>query len=344
MIRLLCRTVLLLCLAACTVANDRQTYRFSGDIFGTQYQIILAGAEATVVDVIQQAVVVRLQDIDQTMSHYRQDSELTRLNQAPAGQKILISPSMYEVLALSQHMYNRTDGFFDITLLPLIEFWGFGTQHPPKHLPDQQVMHAWQQQIGSDQFVLSREDGTPYMLKKRPLILDLSAIAKGYAVDQLAVLLEQDYGVDNYLIDIGGELRTAGHKAGNRPWRVAIEAPFFNRKALYKSLAVYDIAMASSGDYRNFYLLDGQLFSHTIDPVTGWPVRDACASVSVIADTAAEADAYATALMAMGSARAWAFAQARQLKVYMINRDPQNHHMQARQTEAFQRFVDAVQP
>ena len=344
-----------LSIVACSPKKNSQTHQFSGDIFGTQYRVILATTEEHPLDVtkrkvIKKAVAAKLAQIDQIMSHYRQDSELTYLNRAPIQQKIRMSEPMYQVLALSQQLYQKTDGFFDVTLQPLIEFWGFGTQNPRKNLPQQHETDMLKQRIGSDQFVLSvrepQEDQSSsqdqaYLLKKKPLTFNLSAIAKGYAVDQLAAMLEQDYAVHHYLINIGGEIRTSGHKAENQPWKIAIEAPFFNQRVLYKTLAVHtnSMAIASSGDYRNFYRIDDQIFSHTIHPVTGWPVQDAFASVSVIADTTAEADAYATALMAMGKKQAWEFAEKNRLKAYFIIRDAEQHKMQAQATQAFQEFM-----
>ena len=152
------------------------------------------------------------------------------------------------------------------------------------------------------------------------LYVDLSTIAKGYGVDRVALLLEQ-LEIQNYLIEIGGEMRMKGSKPGSEPWRIAIEKPISTERSVQRVIELGDAAVATSGDYRNYYEQDGVRFSHIIDPHTGKPIQHNLVSVTVITDTCMDADAYATALTVMGPQRALEFAEQKQLAVLLITRE-----------------------
>ena len=330
-----------LLMSACAPSTTYKTYDFSGSIFGTQYQIIFVSDKKIDKETIEQEIQQKLDYIDQLASHYRQDSALARLNKAPVNTDIAVNPDLYYLLSLAKDIYQRTHGFFDITLAPLINFWGFGTDKQRKKLPEKHRVTALLKQIGSDKFTLFTKAEKCYLNKQLPLSFNLSAITEGYAADQIASLLES-HAIKNYLVSIAGAIRVKGHKASGQPWQIAIEAPLFNQRAPYKKINANRmdyIAMSTSGDYRNFYLLEGQMLTHIIDPTTGWPIENTFASVTVIADTAAEADAYATALTAMGREGAWQFAQQYALKAYFIARDQQNNNLTGKATDAFSVFM-----
>lgn len=285
---------------------------------GTTYRLVLPslhGPSAT----LKARVDELLARINGQMSTYLPDSELSRLNAKPSGEWLTVSADLFTVLKAAQAVSVASDGAFDITVGPLVDLWGFG---PPAQLaqpPSADALAAARARVGYRQLELA--DGPPRVRKARAdLALDLSAIAKGYAVDEVAALLE-DTGVHDYLIDIGGEVRVAGQRRPGQVWQVGVAMPSAEHEGLARIVPLTDHALATSGDYRNYFDYDGRRYSHEIDPASGQPVRHALASVSVLHRSCMWADAYATALMVMGTQRGLALANREHLAAFFLERE-----------------------
>ena len=274
-------------------------------------------------------------DVD-VYSTWSAGSELSKLNASPVGATVKVSAELMAVLAMSKVLHVATDQTFDITIGPLVNLWGFGPEETPTTLPDAAVVEQYRHKLGMADLVLDPNALT--VLKNKALTLDLSAIAKGYVVDEAARLLTQN-GYTSFLVEIGGEIRAQGLRPDNKPWVIAIETPLTDVRAPYAALANYGetIAVAGSGDYRNFREINGTRYSHEIDPRTGYPISHNLAAVTVIADSTAKADAWATALMVLGPAEGKALADSENLAAYFIMRD--GTVLQHTYTAGFARFL-----
>jgi thiamine biosynthesis lipoprotein len=239
-----------------------------------------------------------LEQVNRGMSTYDTGSELSRFNRSETSEWVDVSPELLRVLREALRVSSLTGGAFDPTVGPLVDLWGFGpgesTGAPP---PDEAIERA-RARVGADKILL--RETPPGMRKTRADVsIDLSAIAKGHAVDRIADHLE-GLGLADYLVEIGGEIRGKGRSPEGRPWRVAIEEPEPGRRRVRHTVELRDGAVATSGGYRNFRVHEGRRDPHLLDPRTGRPARHPLASVTVIARTAMEADAWATALAVMG--------------------------------------------
>ena len=220
-------------------------------------------------------------------------------------------------------MSDLTGGAFDITVGPLVDAWGFGPPGHPPAAPAEADLARLRDQVGWQQVAVDAAGST--IRKRAPRVsADLSALAKGYAVDQVAELLARE-GFSNHLVEVGGEVRAGGRSARDETWRVGIERPSAGPPAVYRTVALSGQALATSGDYRNTYLLDGLRVSHTIDPHTGRPVTHALASTSVIDPLCVRADAIATALMVLGPDDGYALAVEQNWPAFFIVRRPGRH-------------------
>ena len=264
-----------------------------------------------------------LDRVDQLMSTWNAESELSRFNQRASTQPFPLSPPTLEVLEVAQHVSAQSGGALDITVGPLVRAWGFGagaTVAPNE--PDAQTLARLKESVGYRGIVLDPPAQTVRKLHPETEI-DLSAVAKGYAVDQMARALEA-LGFDDFLVEVGGELRAYGQRPGGGPFRVAIERPESDARgrSIFAIALLEDAAMATSGDYRTFYIRDGTRLSHLLDPRSARPIAHAVASVSVIDKTAASADAWATALGVLGPDEGMAVAEREHLAAYFILREP----------------------
>ena len=321
-----------LTLAAC--APDEQTWKLSGPTMGTAYHITVVDVPATVERAeLQSAIDAELAAVNQEMSTYIPDSELMRFNRAPVGETVEISTHLAAVLARALEIYRHSDGAFDVTVGPLVNLWGFGPNPEPETIPGDDQIAALQAVVGSDALNLQ---GTR-LSKARPVEIDLSSIAKGHGVDRVAELLEAR-GIVNYLVEVGGELRTAGRNPQGKAWRIGIERPSAGQ-VVQKPIEVSGKAVATSGDYRNYYERDGKRYAHTIDPRTGRPVEHRLASVTVIADTCAAADGYATALNVIGAEAALKLAEEQQLAVFLLVKTDSG--FEERASSAFQPYLES---
>lgn len=305
-------TVMVSLLSAC----DRQSQLvFDGRTMGTTYQVKLVPSEQSVSDDLGQKIQSRLDSLNNTFTTYRQDSELMLLNRAPVGQVYAVSQDMLHVLNTAKEVHQLTSGAFDPTVGALVNLWGFGPENTGNRVPSETDIATELGLLGFNKLQIT-PDATS-ITRSSDIALDMSAVAKGYAVDAVAELLDQE-GFNNYLVEVGGELRLKGVKANKDPWRIAIEAPSLERGLVQKVLVPGDAAVATSGDYRNYFEKDGKRYSHTIDPRTGYPLDHQLASVTIIAETAAFADALATGFMVLGADASLKIAEENKLAVYLL--------------------------
>lgn len=292
-----------------------ETLELSGQTMGTSYHLLVVKPEYGD-DSLARDVESLLTKINRQMSTYQQDSELSEINRAELNTWIAVSPELFDVLHLSQSVNGQSGGAFDVTMGPLVNLWGFGPEQSADQLPSSEQITTALTTTGADSFEL---DVNAVAIKKRKsAYIDLSAVAKGYAADQLAELLESR-GYKNYMVEIGGELKVAGKNTRGQLWRLAIEKPVPIPGEVFQAIALTDSGVATSGDYRNYFEVGGQRYSHTIDPLSGSPVKHSLVSVTVIASSAAAADAWATALNVLGGCKGLALAEQLQLAAYFIS-------------------------
>lgn len=284
-------------------------HELGGATMGTTYSVKLWGPDLPPASVaaLADTVAGRLDEVDRLMSTYDTASELSVFNRRQDTSAMAISPLTFEVLSTAQRISVASGGAFDVTVGPLVEAWGFGPQGRAPSPPSIETLEQAALVVGYD---LVRLDSSMVSAAKRHagVRVDLSAIAKGFGVDRVAAALTQA-GLSGYLVEVGGELRAAGEKPDGSPWRVGIERPTPGRRVMQQAIALKDLAVATSGDYRNFYELDGRRFAHLIDPVTMAPVVHAGVSVSVLHPSCMVADAWATALSVLGPERGPGLAQ-----------------------------------
>ena len=294
----------------------------SGKIFGTFYNITYQSDHDLHQDILRE-----LQEVDQSLSMFNSSSLISRINQ---GQRPDISGTLFEeVFQLAQQISDNTQGAFDITVAPLVNAWGFGFKKG--ELPDDRKVDSLRRLVDYRLLSIEKKGSKHFLVKKIPgMMLDCSAIAKGYGCDRVASLLKR-HDVRNFMVEIGGEVVTNGINKERQPWKIGVAKPTEDslpgRQELQAVLSISNQALATSGNYRNFYYRDGRKYAHTIDPLTGRPVQHSILSATVIAPTCATADAYATAFMVMGIERAKdLLARHPELTAYLIYTDNQGKY------------------
>lgn len=326
------------CLLACERQPAFETVTLSGATMGTMYQIkiVVPHGQRAAAEALQSAIDGRLQDFNQSLSTYIADSEIVTLNQAPAGEWLPVSERFLAVLVLSQQISELSNGAFDATVAPLVNLWGFGPDWKAQQAPSAQEIAQALALTGYQSIEIDSEQAR--IKKLKAVSLDFSAVAKGYGVDEIAELLWAK-GYHHFMVEIGGELRLHGHNGEGKTWRIGVESPAAGGKI--RPIALSEVGLATSGDYRNYFEQDGVRFSHTINPATGRPITHNLASVTVIAATAAKADALATAFSVMGGDRAMALAQAQGIAIYLIERVDDGFSTRA--STAFAPYLEAGQ-
>ena len=289
-------------------------YQISGLTMSTSYNISVYSTERVEIAPLKKKIQARLNLFENTFSTYRANSELSRINQNKSTENIFISLEMLKLFIQAERIFRKTGGAFDITVGPLVNLWGFGPEKKTiKEIPRREIQETLSY-IGFHRVKINKG-----FIKKmhKDVQFDFSAIAKGLAVDEVSRLLRTQF--DNFLVEIGGEVYAAGAK-GERAWQLGIEGPFAQSKGPQKIVALKNKALATSGDYRNFFHLKGKRYAHTINPKTGMPVQHNLASVSVITDRCSDADALATALLVMGEKKGFAFSKEKKLAVLFLIR------------------------
>ena len=285
--------LLILIIGSIFVIRQQRNTPFQKDegmVFGTIYHITYQSDTN-----YQKEIEAELQKVDNSLSPFNKTSIISRINR---NEKVKVDEMFSEVFQLAEKISGETDGAFDITVAPMVNAWGFGfkTGNPPTR----QTIDSLRAIVGFH--TVSLQDS--YVIKKNPkTMLDCSAIAKGYGTDVVARFLKKK-GVQNFMVEIGGEIVVNGNNEKLQPWRIGINKPtddsLNTSQAIQDVVSVSNIAMATSGNYRNFYYKNGKKYAHTIDPKTGYPVQHNILSATVFADDCATADAYATSFMVLG--------------------------------------------
>ena len=301
-------------------ASDSETvvWTFSGPTMGTAYTVKVVAPDLSEVakEEIHQAIRHAVDSVDEAMSTFKADSEISRFNSGGV-EEFSMSKDLAAVVEVAYRVFEASGGAFDPTVGPLVDAWGFG---PDGRMtpPSAGVLEELNAIVGLSNLEINLDRGT--LKKSVPGVrIDLSAIAKGFGVDQVVEALLA-LGYSNAMVEVGGEVRTIGLAADGSPWRIGIERPDAKGRVVAEAVELQGLAMATSGDYRNFYLFEGRRISHTIDPRTGRPIDHDLASVSVVAETCMVADAWATALSVLGPVEGPALAEELGLAVLFITR------------------------
>lgn len=308
-------------LAACRPADDAAIQlHLTGNTMGTYYSVKVVGAGDSQAEVLQAEIDRRLELVNDQMSTYREHSELSRFNQYRDLAPFKVSSDTAKVVTAALQLGRDSNDALDVTVGPLVNLWGFGPDARPTHIPTDEQLAETKAETGLAYLsVITRADGD-YLQKSLPgLYVDLSSIAKGFGVDVVSEYLSEQ-GLTNHLVEIGGEVRTSGLNAHGQDWRIAVEKPGQGESMVQQVVALANTSVATSGDYRNYYELDGERVSHTIDPATGKPITHRLASVTVIHPSCMMADALATALTVMGTDKALAYAEQNGLAVYLLTK------------------------
>ena len=299
-----------------------EAIKISGPTMGTSYNITLYPTKGVSKSLdskqIQQQIDESLKRINQQMSTWIEDSEISLFNKSQSTDWYPISAEFAHVVEAAQSISQLSNGAFDITIGPLINIWGFGKDFKNNN-PDDATIASAKKSIGYQK--LDVRLSPPALRKQIPqLQINLSAIAKGYGVDAIAEQLAAAK-VNDYLVEIGGEIRANGAKPNKSLWRIAIEKPSTKERSIQQGLLLENTGVATSGDYRNYFERDGKRYSHTIDPETGKPITHTLASVTILNKSAMMADGFATAIMVLGETKAKAFIADNKLSAYIVSRN-----------------------
>ena len=297
-------------------STDLVRHALNGPTMGTRWSALFHAAPTFDPEPIRDALQAAVEEVDAQMSTWIPDSDLMRLNAAPVGEWLEVPERLLDVLRLGLEIEHASGGAFDIGMGDAVAAWGFG---PEAASPERiRAAMTWPRARAAE--VLDLDIVAARVRKTAPIALDLNGIAKGYGVDRLADTLAA-FGIPAGLVGIDGEMRALGLRPDGAPWTIAVEAPDPERRAPHSILSLQDAAVATSGDYRHWVVVQGRRLSHTMDPRKGAPVLASPASVTVIARTCAEADAWATALMVLGADAGTKLARQRGLDALFLLRD-----------------------
>lgn len=297
-------------------ATAPTVYTLAGATMGTRWSVKLVAAAATLSG-LERGVQAQLDTVVAQMSTWEADSDLSRFNRASAGTVQALPEAFYDVLSAALDLAADTEGAYDPTAGPLVNLWGFGPDDTRGEVPTPARLAQARSRVGWRRLALDRNTRTA--VQPGGLYLDLSSIAKGFGVDQVARYLRTQ-GVAAFLVEVGGELRAHGRKPDGTAWRVAVESPGDEGDTAL-ALTLDDLSIATSGDYRQYVDRDGRRYSHTVDPRSGEPVSHRLASVTVLHADCMQADALATALTVLGPEAGLAYANRRQIAALFVMRD-----------------------
>ncbi|MDF1673890.1 MAG: FAD:protein FMN transferase [Vicingaceae bacterium] len=299
-------------------APVKQEVKITGYAQGTTYSVVYISEGG---ENYQRAIDSTLIEIDNSMSTYQKNSLISKWNQSEDGEGVKFDENFVQVYNISENIFKETQGFFDPTVAPLVNAWGFGFEKESEIT--QEIIDSTLFLVGFNKLVAHHEGGKFVTKINSQIKLDFNAVAQGYTVDVLGELLEKK-GVSNYLVEVGGELRAKGNNIKDTLWRVGIDRPLPDLKEREIEAIVHldNLSLATSGNYRKFYEKDGKKYSHTINPKTGYPVEHNLLSATVITKECAYADAYATAFMVMGLEKSKTFlASHKELMALLIFSD-----------------------
>ena len=297
-------------------SNEPTAIAFSGQTMGTSYHIKVIGEEAVSTEALQQEVDQLLVEVNEKFSTYIASSEVSKFNTYKGDGWYSLTAGFISLTEQALQISRLTAGAYDITVGPLVNLWGFGPRFSENDVPQDEDIQRALSHIGYQN--LATDVANNRLKKSNPdIYIDFSSIAKGHGVDRVAQLIEAK-GYHNYMVEIGGEMRVSGINAQQTKWRIAVEKPDSTTRAIQRVIKLSNTAIATSGDYRNFFVKDGQRFSHTLDPVSGRPVQHTLASVTVLAPSSAVADAWATAFMVLGDKKGYDLAMENRLAVLFL--------------------------
>lgn len=333
--------ILIFFLSTCRTSKQSMENRMVGKTMGTRYQVKISQLHISDenLNLLKHKIDSVLIDVNHQMSTYDPKSEISQFNDFADTSVFRVSASFGYVVQRAMEINRQSEGYFDITVAPLVDLWGFGKKGHILQPPVEEKVRSLRKKVGSGHLTIV--DSTHLKKDIPELELDLGAIAKGYGVDAVARYL-LSAGYDNFLVEIGGEVVARGVNARNELWKVGIDRPQFSAlpgEDIQGILKLKDIAVATSGDYRNYFEHQGKQFSHTIDPFTGYPVTHDLASVTIIADNCTWADGLATAVMAMGREKGlpWIEAIPRVEALLIVRREAGIYR--EFQTEGFGNFI-----
>jgi FAD:protein FMN transferase len=312
-----------LALAGCAVQPSMRETLLSGQTMGSAWTVKIAGPLPGTAEDLRAGVQSRFDAVNLALSTYRVDSALSHFNNDESGEWVAIDPELGLVLSYALSLAEDSGGAYDVTVGPLVNLWGFGPDPASRRVPDAAALAAARARVGWRKVEV---DPAMRQARKAPGVrVDLSSLGKGRGVDRVAEYLDGQ-GVANYLIDLSGKLRARGVNIRRETWRVAVESPTADATSVRppfpaEVIALDNESVATAGDYRRFFEIDGKHYSHIIDPRTGWPVTHDTVSASAIAADCMQADALATVLMAMSPDDALALAKQRGLRALLISRD-----------------------
>ncbi|MFZ2725893.1 MAG: FAD:protein FMN transferase [Methylococcaceae bacterium] len=308
----------------------------SGQAQGTSYHFkLVINSRAIKQTDIEQAINISLAELDSSLSNYRDDSAIARINQQETSQWIYVSKEILNLLIIAQEVYQKSSGCYDLTVKPLFDIWGFSRHQ--NRIPSSKEIEAVLPHIG---MALIEIDKNNLRIRKKDtqVKIDLSSIAQGYSVGVIAHLLEK-MGITHYLVEIGGEMLVKGHKANGDNWHIAVQTPTPLTQTIQKIIEIKQeqgLAIMTAGTYQNFFELDGQSYSHIINPKTGQPINHHLRSVTVIHQDPTWADAWDTALLCMGEQAAMQIAEKEKLSVLLIYEE--NNQLKEYSSSAFKDY------
>lgn len=292
---------------------------------GTYYSIALVAErhDAPSPSALGELVEQSLMPVTTQLSNWSDTSEISRFNALSSTEPVAISKALSEVMQVAREVHERSLGSFDVTVAPLIELWGFGASAPlARAVPTSEAIDRALQAVGQAHWLELRAEAPATLRKRRPeTSVYLAALAKGYGIDTVARALREQ-GWRDFMVEIGGDIYASGTNVRGAAWRIGVERPEAGRRSVHQVVDATDVGLATSGDYRNYFQEDGVRYSHIIDATTGRPVTHTTASVTVVAESATLADAWATALLALGLERGMPVAERWGLAALFVSRDP----------------------
>ena len=333
-----CPVICLLLASVLLAGCGEKIEEFGGPTMGSHYSLkYLAGEGSPEPAALKAEVEALLAQVDQQMSTWRSDSDLSEFNRLPAGSCRVMSDAVLTLVRAGEQLSRDSDGAFDLTVSPLLELWGFGPQSRGERVPTVDEVAAVQANVGHRHLSIEGQK----LCKEAAVQLSLDSLGAGFSVDLIAARLNE-LGVSSYLLDITGEIKAAGVKPDGSAWRIAIEAPRDDQQVAQKVIALDGLGVSTSGDYRNYFEKEGRRYSHTLDPKTGAPITHRLASVTVIDPSAQRADGLSTLLMVLGPERGLAFADQHGIAAFFVVR--QANGFITHSSRAFARQFDGGQP
>jgi len=315
--------------------HSERIEEFGGPTMGSTYSIKYVRSEGVAPQAeLKAATEAILAEIDLQMSTYRDDSLIEQFNSAPAGTCQAMPKGVLDLVRAGDRLHQESQGYFDLTLEPLLDLWGFGPKGQGEAVPDAERLAEVRQRVGQQHLKIDGEQ----LCKDADVQVDFNSIAAGYAVDLIVVRLGE-LGVTSYLVEATGELKAAGFKPDGSHWRIGLEAPRDDQRVAQRILQLDGYGISTSGDYRNYFEENGQRYSHTLDPLSGKPVNHKLAAVTVADRSTLRADGLSTLLMVLGPEAGMAFAERNGIAAFFVTREGEGFVTQG--TTAFEQLFAA---